>query len=169
MQIRREAPTDAAAVRRVHEDAFRQSQEADLVDSLREQHLATISLVAEMDDAVVGHVLLSHLDVIAGGRSVTAAALGPVAVTSGWQNQGIGSRLIREALEQARAQGIAVVLVLGHPGYYPRFGFSAERARLLASPYSSHGAAWMAAELIPGALPPMAGTVAYPAPWAMFD
>lgn len=169
MVIRAETPADAAAIRCVHEEAFGQPQEADLVDAIRDQCYSLVSLVAEVDGVVLGHVLISHLDVIAAGRSIRAAALGPVAVLPAQQKQGTGSVLIRQALDAARSQGIAIVLVLGHPAYYPRFGFCAERARALSSPYTCHGDAWMVAELIPGALPQATSTVAYPAPWAMFD
>lgn len=169
VMCRAEAPSDAAAIRRIHEAAFGQSQEADLVDALRSESLCVVSLVADQDGVLIGHVLVSHLDVIASGRSVRAAALGPVAVLPEHQNTGIGSALITQALEESRRKGATLVLVLGHPAYYPRFGFSAERARLLASPYTYHGDAWMVAELIPGTLPSTSATVVYPAPWSMFD
>ncbi|MBS1823970.1 MAG: N-acetyltransferase [Acidobacteria bacterium] len=167
--IRAETPSDVAAIRCVHEAAFRQLQEADLIDAIRDQCYSLISLVAEEDGAILGHVLLSHLDVIAAGRSIRAAALGPIAVLPAHQNQGIGSSLIRRVLDQACSDGVAIVLVLGHPAYYPRFGFCAERARAMSSPYTCHGDAWMVAELIPGTLPQASSTVAYPAPWAMLD
>lgn len=169
MVIRSECPSDAAAIRAVHLAAFGQTLEADLVDALRQEWLNEVSLVAESDGRVVGHVLISRLEAIGAGRSLRAAALGPVAVLPEYQNQGIGGVLIQRALEESRALGIGVVLVLGHASYYPRFGFSAEPARRFVSPYSSHGDAWMVAELIPGALPAGPATVAYPAPWSMFD
>lgn len=169
MVIRAETSSDGAAIRAVHEAAFGQAQEADLIDAIRDQCCSLVSLVAEDNGALVGHALISHIDVIASGRSIRAAALGPIGVLPTHQHQGVGSALIRQALDQARSQGIAVVLVLGHPGYYPRFGFCAERARAMSSPYTCHGDAWMVAELIPGTLPQTPSTVAYPAPWAMFD
>jgi putative acetyltransferase len=169
MVIRAEKTTDAAAIRCVHEAAFGQAQEAELVDAIRDQCYSLVSLVAEQEGVIFGHVLLSHLDVIAAGRSIRAAALGPIAVLPAHQKQGTGSALIRTALTEARNQGIAIVLVLGHPAYYPRFGFCPERARAMSSPYTCHGDSWMVAELIPGALPQSPSTVAYPAPWAMFD
>ena len=89
-----------------------------------------------------------------------ALALAPMSVRPDRQRQGIGSALVRAALERARQQGWQAVIVLGHPGYYPRFGFSAALARPLASPFS--GDAFMALELIPGALQGGAGRVVYP-------
>jgi len=169
MLIRCESSSDAAAVRAVHTAAFGQPLEADLVDALRDDVLNEVSLVTEVDGVVIGHVLLSRLEVVGGGRSIRAAALGPVAVMPEHQSRGVGSALIRQALDEARTKGIAIVLVLGHPGYYPRFGFSAERARCLVSPYSSHGDAWMVAELTSGSLSVGPATVVYPAPWSMFD
>ncbi|MBL8174034.1 MAG: N-acetyltransferase [Bryobacterales bacterium] len=169
MLIRRENEIDAAAIRAVHAAAFGQALEGDLVDALRAEMLSDVSLVAEQHGTLVGHALLSRVEMIVEGRSLRAAALGPVAVIPELQNQGIGSALISQALDVAKGMGIGVVVVLGHTAYYPRFGFSAERARTLASPYTSHGDAWMVAELLSGTLPAGTGTVAFPAPWAMFD
>jgi putative acetyltransferase len=94
------------------------------------------------------------------GRAVKALALAPMAVRPGLQKQGIGGRLIAAALDEARAVGAEAVIVLGHPDYYPRFGFSAALARNLASPFS--GEAFMALELLPGALTGKQGSVSYP-------
>jgi putative acetyltransferase len=92
---------------------------------------------------------------------VRSLALAPMSVQPGRQRQGIGGALVRESLQRAHQQGWAAVIVLGHPGYYPRFGFSAALARSLAAPFS--GNAFMALELIPGALQGGAGRVVYPA------
>jgi putative acetyltransferase len=78
------------------------------------------------------------------------------------QHQGIGSALVRRGLELCRERGLGIVIVLGHPAYYPRFGFSSELAKDLHSPYSDAGDAWMALELIPGAIGRLKGTVRYP-------
>jgi putative acetyltransferase len=99
------------------------------------------------------------------GASVDAArlsalALAPMAVRPGRQRQGIGSALVRARLEAARRDGWQAVIVLGHAGFYPRFGFSAERARHLEAPFA--GPSFMALDLVPGALDGSQGAVVYP-------
>ncbi len=114
---------------------------------------------------IVGHILLSWLPTVMDGRVVKALALAPMAVRPGLQKQGIGGRLIAAALQEARDAGAEAVIVLGHPDYYPRFGFSAALARNLASPFS--GEAFMALELVPGALVGERGSVSYPAAFGL--
>jgi putative acetyltransferase len=109
---------------------------------------------------IVGHVLFSRLPIEQVGGVVEGAALAPVAVRPEWQRQGIGSALIRHGLAVCRERGIAAIVVLGHPEYYPRFGFSADLAQNLIAPFS--GPAFMALELRPGALSG-GGTVRYAA------
>lgn len=119
--VRDETPQDEAAVRAVELAAFEGPGEADLVDALRGEP-GVISLVAEVAGEVVGHLLLSPVEV-QGQATSRALALGPMAVLPGHQRQGIGSALVRASLERARASGAPGVIVLGHPDYYPRFGF----------------------------------------------
>ena len=129
MNIRLERQEDAAAVRVVNEVAFGQPAEADLVDKLRQSGAETVSLVAE-DVDVVGHILFTP--VIAGGglEPVIGMGLAPMAVLPDRQRQGIGSQLVRRGLEILRERGCPFVVVVGHPEYYPRFGFE---------PASKHG------------------------------
>ena len=102
-------------------------------------------------DVVVGHILFSHLPIqTAGGAILHAAALAPMAVLPAHQRAGIGAALVRAGLEACAEGDARAVVVLGHPDYYPRFGFSAEAARALQAPFS--GPAFMALELLPGAL-----------------
>jgi putative acetyltransferase len=100
-------------------------------------------------------------------RPVAAASLAPLAVLPAHQRAGVGAVLTRRGLDRLRSQGIAVAIVLGHPEYYPRFGFSAALARRLRGPFS--GPSWMAIELIPGALQDATGTVRYPAAFRIDD
>ena len=158
LAIRAESMADATAVRHVNELAFGQPDEADLVDRLRRTGHVVASLVAEIEHTLVGHILFSRLPIDA-GRSIHGAALAPVAVLPRWQRQGIGSALIRAGLHACRAAGIEAVIVLGHPGYYPRFGFSAALAERLRAPFA--GPAFMALELVPDALRD-GGQVRYP-------
>lgn len=136
MLIRAAAPADAPAVRRVHLAAFPTAAEADLVARLERDGDAVLSLLAERDGTVAGHVLLSRMRVSGDGRDYRALGLGPVAVLPPLQRAGIGSALIRAALAGAGAAGEELVFVVGDPAYYSRFGFAAETAARFASPYA---------------------------------
>ena len=150
---------DAEAIRAIHLAAFPTSAEAELVARLHEDHDSEISLVAEQGGEIVGHVLLSRMKVSAGRRTLRALGLGPVGVLPGAQGSGIGSALIRSALGIAATLGEEVVFVLGEPDYYSRFGFSAEAAKLFASPYA--GPFFMALWLRPGSAPSDPGEAGY--------
>lgn len=155
--IRYARPGDHPAIAAVVEAAFGQSGEARLVERLRADGDALFELVAVEADAVVGHVLFSRLWA---DRYEMFAALAPLAVRPDLQKTGLGSALVRAGLESAKEFGAHGVIVLGHPAYYPRFGFSAETAAKVSSPYAGQPA-FMALALEPGAFDaPM--TVAYP-------
>ena len=165
MTIRSEAPTDHDAIRSVHEAAFGRDAEARLVDDLRAGGYARLSLVAEGDGRVVGHILFSSLSIETALGTVEALALAPLAVHPGSQGRGTGSALITEGQRRCVEEGHRIVIVLGHPEYYPRFGFSAELARRLRAPFS--GPAFMALELVPQALSAVEGEVRYPPPFGV--
>jgi len=158
--IRVAAPADAEAIAALNRAAFGGEGEVGIVKRLRGDGLVAVELIAEQGGAISGHILLSWLPTMMDGHAVKALALAPMAVRPGLQKQGIGGRLIAAALDEAGAAGAEAVIVLGHPGYYPRFGFSAALARNLASPFS--GEAFMALELVPGALAGKQGSVSYP-------
>jgi putative acetyltransferase len=162
--IRPEISADLDAIRRVNYLAFGQDAEVRLVDALRDGGYVQVSLVAEQDGKVVGHILFSSLSIITKAETVTALALAPMAVLPEFQNQGIGSALVRRGLEVCKEQGHWIVIVLGHPRFYPRFGFSSKLASALASPFGG-GDSWMALELELGALADVAGMVEYPPPF----
>jgi putative acetyltransferase len=164
--IRPETTADHPAVREVNRLAFGGEDEARLVDALRDGGYARISLVAEIDGHVVGHVLFSDLPIISPGGRVEALSLAPLAVAPSHQRRGIGSVLVREGLRACRDAGYEIVVVVGHPEFYPRFGFSAVLAERLESPFS--GPAFMAVELVPGALGGVTGEVRYPPPFEAF-
>jgi putative acetyltransferase len=147
MVIRPAVDADHAAIHAVVAAAFRQPDEADLVAALRADGDALLELVAEEDGAVVGHILFSPLG-SDNGRKL--AALAPVSVQPGRQKDGLGTALMEEGQRRLAAMGIEAVIVLGHPAYYPRVGYSAKLARTVASPFS--GPSFMALELVPGAL-----------------
>jgi putative acetyltransferase len=161
--IRQEHPADREAVYRTHQLAFGRDDEARLVDALREGGYGRVALVAESAGEVVGHVLFSRLPVLVEGGVFETLALAPLAVVPDHQRRGVGSALVRRGLEDCRAGGHRAVVVLGHPDYYPRFGFSPALAAPLAAPFS--GDSFMAVELVPGALRGVTGRVVYPEPF----
>ena len=122
--IRPEKPGDAAAVRIVNEKAFSRPIEADLVDKLRIACPEAVSLVAESEGVIVGHILFTPVMLQTRTKSIAGMGLGPMAVVPERQNQGIGSQLVTAGLEVLRQQACPFVVVLGHPEYYPRFGFA---------------------------------------------
>ena len=130
--IRAERPEDSAQVRYVNELAFGQPVEADLVERLRRAATDSLSLVAE-DDGVVGHILFTPVVVESAGRQVVGMGLAPMAVLPDRQRQGIGSQLVRRGLDIVRERGCPFVVVVGHPEYYPRFGFEPASRQGLAS------------------------------------
>lgn len=150
MKIRDAVAADQRAIHDLVAAAFERSDEADLVDRLRADGDALVELAAEHYDAIVGHVLYSRLTIERDGGAINAAALAPVSVAPSLQRQGIGAALIRAGNERCRALGLQAIIVVGHPDYYPQFGFSAKTAESLNAPFS--GSAFMALELLPGAL-----------------
>jgi putative acetyltransferase len=133
--VRAERADDRAGIRSVHLAAFPTPAEADLVEQLRRDGDAVISLVAVEADRIVGHVLFSRMRVDADARQLSALALAPVAVIPGRQGCGIGSALVEAGIE-AGSKEFDMIFVLGEPGYYGRFGFDAEAAAPFASPYA---------------------------------
>jgi len=123
ISIRRERPEDIAVIRTVNETGFDQRTEADIIDALRDVCPDVLSLVAESDGEVVGHILFSPVTIEDGSQSRQGMGLAPVAVTPDRQRQGIGSELVQAGLEILRKQGCPFIIVLGHPDFYPRFGF----------------------------------------------
>ena len=123
--IREEMTEDIEAIRKVNEQAFSQQAEANIVDKLRENCPDILSLVAVQEEKIMGHILFSPAR-IEGERIAEGMGLAPVAVTPEWQHKGIGSLLVQKGIEMLKDRSYAFVIVLGHPEYYPRFGF--ERA-----------------------------------------
>ncbi len=158
--IRAEAPEDYAAVRRVNALAFGRDGEAKLVDKLRAAS-PHISLVAVEDSEVVGHIFFSPATVESYPADFAAVALGPMAVLPEHQSRGVGSRLVARGLEECEARGHDAVFVLGHPDYYPRFGFSPSAAKGIRCEFPVPDEAFMVVELRPGALGGRTGLMKY--------
>lgn len=164
LNIRAEAPGDEGAIYAVNQLAFSGEAEPRLVDAIRRSDcfIPALSLVAEEDGAVVGHILVSRVGVQTESGLAPALALAPLAVHPDRQNRGIGGALVRAALGRARALGHDLVIVLGHPGYYPRFGFRLASEFGLECPFPGANEAFMALALQTGERPRPRGLVAYP-------
>jgi putative acetyltransferase len=119
IEVREEHPSDIAPVRELNRCAFGQDRESNIVDALRTNEGVLLSLVATIDDRVVGHIMYSPISV----ASVSGAALGPMAVLPEHQRQGIGSKLIEAGNRKIEDAGYPFIIVVGHAEYYPRFGF----------------------------------------------
>jgi putative acetyltransferase len=159
--IRAEKTEDRDAIHRVVELAFGQRGEADLVDALRENAKTYISLVATVDKQVVGHIFFSPVTVEAKASNFAAMGLAPMAVLPEYQNQGIGSQLVREGLKECRGLDYDIVVVLGHPEFYPRFGFAPASRKGLRSEYDVRDEVFMVLELSEDALGGRGGLVKY--------
>jgi putative acetyltransferase len=160
IRVRPEGPADVAAIRAVLKAAFPTPVEAGLVDALRDSPawLPGLSIVGERDGDVVAYALLTRVTVEPGGRP--ALALGPVAVRPAYQRTGLGVAVVYAALDAARDRDETLVLVLGDPGYYRRFGFVP--ATGLTAPWS--GTPHWQVLTLDGSEPPT-GEVRYPPPW----
>ena len=159
--VRAENSDDIAAVRRVNELAFGGPTEAALVDALRNAANPYISLVAIESGQVVGHIFFSPVSIESQDTVSTAMGLAPMAVLPKHQNRGVGSWLVQEGLRECARIGCDLVVVLGHPDYYPRFGFVPAYQRGLRCAYPVPPEAFMVAELKPGALTGRQGLVKY--------
>lgn len=161
IKVRTEKTDDIAAVYRVNELAFGRADEAILVDRLRLVAQPQISLVAVDDGQVVGHIFFSPVSVESAATDLAAMGLAPMAVLPERQNQGIGSLLVREGLKKCQHLGCNAVVVLGHPEYYPRFGFVPSSQKGLRCEYPVPDEAFMAIELTTDALSGQHGLVKY--------
>jgi putative acetyltransferase len=160
MQIREETEKDQVAVHHLNVAAFGTPLEADLVDVLRKEASPIISLLAEGDGMVIGHILFSPV-ALTNHKDLKIMGLGPMAVLPDRQRQGVGSALVREGLMKCKALGYGAVVVLGHPGYYPRFGFVPSARYGIVSEYEVPEDVFMVLELEPGYLRQAEGIIQY--------
>jgi len=165
VQIRPEQAADIAAIHAVNRAAFDSDTEADLVDALREHADPIISLVADDGGSIVGHILFSPVT-LSGHADLKIMGLAPMAVRPAEQRRGIGSALVGAGLERCKQLGSGAVVVLGHPGYYPRFDFVPASRFGLACEYDVPDEAFMALELELGILRGASGTIRYHAAFA---
>jgi HAD superfamily hydrolase (TIGR01509 family) len=163
LALRPEIPDDLPGIRLVEEAAFPHHTEADLVDLARKRGKTTLSMVAVVEGNILGHVLFTPVTFDPpdpGNRSRRGLGLGPIAVLPEYQRKGIGSRLMRAGLDQARRLDYGFVVLLGDPAFYSRFGFKPGRAFGLSSDYGE-GDEFQVLELRPGVLTGIARKVKY--------
>lgn len=167
MNIRCVTSSERAAICSVHENAFGEAQGqevADLVCGLLDDETAKplLSLAAEIDGQMIGHVLFTAVRVPSRDFSVAARILAPLGVVKEHQDEGVGGALIKEGLTQLASSGVDLVFVLGHPDYYPRFGFRPAGALGFETPHpipAEHENAWMVQGLKSGVIGSVKGRV----------
>lgn len=167
MKIREAIPSDWQAIADLAPSAFGMTEGPEIVQLIAdllvdESAEPALSLVATVDESVVGHVLFSKARLDPSNQNVSAALLAPLAVHPAFQSRGLGGQLIAAGFQRLSDRGVDLVFVLGHPAYYPRFGFRAAGARGFEAPYpipSKNADAWMVRELHPGVIGKSSGQV----------
>lgn len=168
MKIRAERPADHECIEAVVAAAFETDLEARLVEELRASASPLISLVAEDDAGILGHILFSPVT-LSGHPALHLMGLAPMAVLPEAQHTGIGSALVHAGLSECRQLGCGAVVVLGHPDYYPRFGFHPAARCGISCEYDVPEEAFMLLELKPGCLSGVTGKISYHPAFSMFD
>jgi len=161
LTIRPEKPEDIDSIGYVNEQAFGQESESELIEKLRSRGVLTISLVALQDGEIVGHIAFSPVVIESGLSSFEAIALAPMAVLPAYQRRDIGGQLVRAGLEECHRLGHEIIVLVGHPDYYPRFGFVPAGPKGIECEFEVPEEAWMILELREGALAGRRGTVRF--------
>jgi len=164
LKIRPEKEEDFAKITEVNDLAFEQKNEGILVERLRKtgRFISELSLVAELEGKIVGHILFYPVTIRSVDSEFLSLSLGPMAVVPELQSLGIGSQLVSEGFQAAKRLGHRSVIVLGHPDYYPRFGFKPASRWNIKVPFDAPDEAFMALELVKDELSGKSGTVEYP-------
>jgi putative acetyltransferase len=165
LNIRPEEKSDYPVITQVNDLAFHRPEEGRLIENLRllPAFDPRLSLVAEIKEKIVGHAIFSPIYIqTESDKKYPCLSLGPIAVLPEFQKQGIGGQLIEAGHLVAQGLNYTSVVLLGHPGYYPRFGYLPAEKWDLTNPWNVSGDPWMAIELVEGALEGKAGNVVYP-------
>lgn len=160
MNVRSEELKDYLIVHNLNTQAFGSEAEANLVDGLRQHAKPYVSLVYEKDSKVVGHIMFSPVT-LTGNAALKIMGLAPVAVDPEWQKQGIGHELIKAGLAKCKELGYLACVVLGHPEYYPKFGFVPSKVFNIKSEYDVPDEVFMVLELEDGYLSHAEGVIQY--------
>ena len=161
LNIRKERDSDIEEVFGINVRAFDTDAEAKLVDRLRSSGVFYISLIAEENSHIVGHILFTPVELTGNPQGLRLMGLAPMAVLPEYQNRGIGSRLVEAGLKRCKDENIDAVFVLGHPDYYPRFGFLPSVRFGIKSQYEVPDELFMAVELNKGILSKNQGIIRY--------
>ncbi len=163
--IRQELKEDHARIKEINDQAFEQEDEGRLVNKLRkkDQFIPELSLVAEIDKTVIGHILFYPVKINSTDKKHTTLSLGPMSVLPAHQKKGIGGKLINKGLKRAKDFGFRSVIVVGHPEYYPKFGFSKASKWSIKVPFEVPDEVFMALEIVDGELQDKSGIIEYPA------
>jgi putative acetyltransferase len=161
VKIREEISTDFQSVWELNAAAFETEVEANLVNILRESGISYISLVAEQNEKIIGHILFTPVTLEGDDSGIRLAGLAPMAVIPNLQRQGIGSMLVAEGIKHCKSAGFDAIVVLGHPEYYPRFGFVPSVNYNIISEYDVPDEAFMLLELSRGCLKGKQGKIKY--------
>ncbi|XGC81062.1 GNAT family N-acetyltransferase [Bdellovibrio bacteriovorus] len=170
LTITPETPFDYEGISKVVLDAFSAAEftdgdEHNLVRRLRDSraYIPELALVAKADGVIAGHILFTKIKIhCAGGKIIESLALAPVSVHPKFQRKGIGASLIKEGHRLAQKLGYSSVILVGHPGYYPRFGYVKASQFGISAPFDVPDDAFLAVELTEGALKDVSGKVEYP-------
>ncbi len=161
MIIRPESADDHDGIWQINSEAFGTEAEANLINTLRQSGIPLISLVAEEDGQLIGHILFSPVTLQGDSVDAAIAGLAPMAVRPRWQRQGVGTKLVAEGLKRCRQAGYGAVVVLGHPEYYPRFGFVPSVEYDIRCAYDVPAEVFMVKELLESFLTGVCGTIDY--------
>lgn len=164
IRIRAERSVEQEAIRKINDSAFKGDNESRLVDAIRKSELFVpeLSLVAETDGELIGHILFSIVHLKSEEDEIPTLALAPMAVIPEHQNKGVGSLLVEEGLKRAKDQGFKHAVVLGHPEFYPKFGFVPASTKGIEAPFPVPDEVFMTLEIKKGSLDQIKGKIVYP-------
>jgi len=161
MSIRAEKKTDINHIWQINAEAFETKEEADLVNTLRDSGVPSISLVYEQNNELLGHILFTKVELVGDTSGLKLAGLAPMAVSPKFQNSGIGSSLIKAGIQQCINDGYDAIIVLGHPDYYPKFGFVPSVKYGIKTEYDVPENVFMVLEIKENVLKGKQGTIKY--------